>query len=164
MTELNGDTPPIPRERKARRIPRSPEGWTRRLRERYDQLAQLDEYKGCTDRDLERKLRRDTLEGFSRLTSAAMTHGHPEFLLRVLRETARVTGLAAGDVNINIANGTSESLPDLSKVPDEELERFLSLAQPVAIETTATRIEEKHGEPERKTRNKRISHRERSDP
>lgn len=105
-------------------------GWERQVRTALDNLRKSGLYDRVEDTTLAERLRHETLVGFNRLVDAALSDGHPEFLLRALRSSAQVSGLAsaAAQINVNVGAGGSESLPSLAHLTDEELVR-MSLPQ-----------------------------------
>lgn len=111
--------------------------WEAAVRRRLDYYREQGIYDDSQDRDLETRLRHFTLVEFSRLARAAVEAGSPDYALRVLERTARITGLNAPDVSIAVGMGSAESLPNLSHLPDEEIHRLLGTP---AIETTATAV------------------------
>lgn len=76
-------------------------------------------------------LRRETLVTLETVLKTAVEVGDPEYLLKVLRQSGRLAGLEGPNVAISI--GSSDALPDLSHVSDEELARLVT--------TTGTALE-----------------------
>lgn len=132
-------------------VPYRSDAWVEKLQEKFNEIRAKRTYHNADDRELDRKLRNTTLITFSQLTDAAIEAGHPDFLLRVLKEDARITGLTTADVSIQIGAGSAESLPDLSHLSDEEIERM----QRPAIETTATPMVEDGHKRRKSTRSRK---------
>jgi hypothetical protein len=109
-------------------VPVPSEDWTRRMKKKFEALRKTKIFRNLDDRQLEQRLRSETLIGFNQLHQAALEEGHPDFLLRVSVQTARITGLASPDLAINISGGSAESLPDLSHLSDEQIAQMTAPA------------------------------------
>ena len=123
-------------------VPEPPEWWANRVRRKVDAFMAEKRFDGMNTKQLIDNLRQMTLVGMNQLAAAALEEGHPDFMLRVGTQAARITGLTTPDVSIQIGSGNAESLPDLSHLSDEELARLSG----GAIETTAQPVEESNGE------------------
>lgn len=69
-------------------------------------------------------LRRETLLTLQTVLAAAVDVGDPEYLLKVLRQSGRLSGLEGPSIAVNF--GSSDALPDLSHVSDEDLAKLTS--------------------------------------
>lgn len=107
--------------------PRVP-AWEKRFQKAFKQIQRDGVLRAMTELELTSNLRHDSLATLSELLEAAKAATNPDFLLRVLRQTARVAGLESQNVNLGLNDPfrSSDGLPDLSHVPIDQLKQLMS--------------------------------------
>lgn len=98
--------------------------WEDRLQKEFTRLRRKPAFDVNDDLSLIERLHNSTLVSFNHLLDAAIKVGHPDYLLRLLRETAAISGLKGPQVAINVNSGGSEALLDYSHLTDDEISRL----------------------------------------